>query len=79
MNKLKQVVAIIKSGYISEQDTVFIDETLSNTLASSVPLEDANDILNYIDMQLANNPVSPEVRRALEILYGSLQERRSST
>lgn len=79
MNKLKQVVAIIKSGCISGQDTVFIDETLSNIIASSVSLEDANDILNYINLQLANNPVSPEVRLALEILYDSLQERRSGS
>ncbi|MBG6076334.1 hypothetical protein [Polaromonas sp. CG_9.11] len=79
MSDLKRAISLIKSGRISGQATVFIDEALSKALVRSISADETDSVLGYIDLQLANNPVSQSTRQSLERLYGDLQQRRGGT
>lgn len=76
MNDIQRVISILKSNNISGEETYFIDKVLSEKSHSLIPMEEADKVLNYINLQLAHNSVDIEVRRKLTLLYGSLYKKK---
>jgi hypothetical protein len=72
INQLSNVLAIIKGDAISGGQTFTIDEALVSSRVDEIPMGDAQNVIRYIDLQLAHNKVSPEIRDALIRLHSEL-------
>jgi hypothetical protein len=67
---------MIKSGRIIGSQTLFIDETLASARSEQIPVEEDQNVIEYIDLQLTHNEVSQEVRDGLTHLHSELLLRR---
>lgn len=77
MNDLSKALAEIKSDTITGSQTFFIDEVLACAGIDQIPIDDTSSVITYIDLQLAHNKVSQEIRDGLTILYSELLLRSS--
>lgn len=75
MNDIQSVLMLIKGFDITCDQTVIIDETLSTAKCEDIPNDHLQEVANYIDLELAHNLVSEEVKVKLEHLYNELQLR----
>ncbi len=76
MNDIQRIISILKSNNISGEETYFIDKVLSETSHTLIPMEEADSVLNYINLQLANNSVDIEVRLKMTLLYDSIYKKK---
>lgn len=74
MSDLQKALSVIKNDTISSDQTMFVDVVLSRASATDIPYEESPAVLKYIDLELAHNPISPELRIQLLRLYAELQE-----
>lgn len=75
MSNVLRAIAMVRSGSITGSQTVFIDDALSAASCEQIPNEDGPNVINYINLQLAHNPVSQEVRNRLARLHDELAHR----
>lgn len=75
MIDLRTALNLLSETTISADQTVLIDDALCKAEAGDIPSAQVPDVLRYIDLQLAHNPVSEDTRQRLDLLHSSLQHR----
>lgn len=72
MHTISYTLAIIKSEAITGEQTLSIDDTLVSVSSDDIPMGDAENVIKYIDLQLAHNIVRPQIRNGLVRLHSEL-------
>ncbi len=77
--RLRKVLAslfeVSEGGTLSADETEGLNIALAQVETSDVPESQTQNVKDYIDAQLLQNQVDPQVRHALERLYERLQAR----
>lgn len=77
MNDLKSILALLGTDAISATKTTKIDAALAKAKASDIPLDQINNVIDYINAEILYNhkSISEEQKIALETLHFELTRR----
>lgn len=75
MLDLQMILAIIRSDQITGEQTLVVDEILSQLQSDLIPDADVTAVINYLNMEMAHNPIDDQVKHKLGLLYDQLLQR----